>query len=101
MQRKVVALKIVKKATLKREDKDIVTFEVNILRKLNHRNVVSAYGYGFVPCFFVLMGFRSNSTNGLNRIIIIICRLSTPQAENSSINSYEREANLLSLMLRR
>ncbi|PAV21586.1 Pkinase-domain-containing [Pyrrhoderma noxium] len=41
-----VALKIIKKSTLKKLDKDIVMFEVNILRRLKHRNVVH-----FHECF--------------------------------------------------
>ena len=35
-----VALKVVKKSNLKRGDKDVVISEVNILKRLNHRNVV-------------------------------------------------------------
>ncbi|EJD04612.1 kinase-like protein [Fomitiporia mediterranea MF3/22] len=38
-----VALKVVKKSVLKRADKDIVTFECNILSKLNHMNIVRFY----------------------------------------------------------
>ncbi|KAI5119217.1 hypothetical protein M0805_007728 [Coniferiporia weirii] len=41
--RKDVALKVVKKSILKKVEKDIVLFEVDILRKLNHKNVVKFY----------------------------------------------------------
>ncbi|KAH8111165.1 kinase-like domain-containing protein [Phellopilus nigrolimitatus] len=41
--KKDVALKIVKKSILKKLEKDIVAFEVNILQRLNHQNVVKFY----------------------------------------------------------
>ncbi|KAL5518367.1 CMK2_3 [Sanghuangporus vaninii] len=47
--RRDVALKVVKKSNLKRGDKDVVISEVNILKRLNHKNVMQFYEF-FESC---------------------------------------------------
>ncbi|KAL5534931.1 CMK2_3 [Sanghuangporus sanghuang] len=44
-----VALKVVKKSNLKRGDKDIVISEVNVLKRVNHKNVMQFYEF-FESC---------------------------------------------------
>ncbi|THH04332.1 hypothetical protein EW145_g5608 [Phellinidium pouzarii] len=52
--KKDVALKVVKKSVLKKEEKNMILFEVNILRRLNHTNVVRFYeSFESYHCYYL------------------------------------------------